>query len=671
MSAPNPSASQFFPTSATGIELFDEFFESGKEESVSPFLKANSRNWGVNLPLKGSFLAAFFLALSYLFSFTPYIALSHFFLLLTYFFAGIPALISSVEDILTLEINIDVLMTLAAFLSILIGSGREGGLLLVLFSFSGAMEGAVRMKAKGAISSLKQLSPSKVFLVRPDGSLAERSVKDVKVGMHIHVKAGQIVPLDGRVVEGNSSINLVHLTGESLPLRCLQGDSVAAGARNLEGALTLEVTQTSSDSTLARIIQLITQAQESKPKLQRWLDRISRSYAITIISLAAFFALSFPFLFSIPFVGHEGSIYRALAFLIAASPCALIIAIPIAYLSAISVCAKQGILLKGGVILDALAKCNTLAMDKTGTLTTGELSCLGMESFGIDPALDVLSLAYAMERSAVHPIAKALVTEAEKKGKIPAGITDFRVIPGYGLEALYQGEKVQIGQPDWVFPSLLESHIPLLKEKIKTFQESGELLTLLSLKGGAVLFRFKDTLRPRIRDTIRALKHRLKFRVLMLTGDHYANAQTIAQEVEITEFYADLKPEDKLASISKLDNLVMVGDGINDAPALARATVGISMGKMGSATAVDASDIIFLQDNIELLEWLIRKSHQVVKIVKQNLTVAAAAILIATLPALLGWIPLWLAVVLHEGGTVLVGLNALRLLQRGNRVSQP
>ena len=643
-----------FPSTTGSIELFSEFFESGLEESISPFLTPDSRKWGKHIELKSSLASAFFLLCAFLLSFfSKQISLSNLFLLLTYFFAGIPALISSIEDICDLEINIDILMTLAAFSSVLIGSGKEGALLLVLFSFSGAMEMAVHTKAKGAISSLKKLAPQKAHIIQSDGTLISRSIRDIKPGTHIHVKAGELIPLDGTVVEGISSVNLAHLTGESIPITRDVGDEVPAGGRNLEGALTLAVTHTSSDSTLARIIQLISQAQEAKPKLQRWLDKVSSGYAMTIISLAFIFAIALPCFFSIPYIGREGSIYRALAFLIAASPCALIIAIPIAYLSAVSCCAKKGILLKGGIALDALAKCKTLALDKTGTLTTGELTCLEMITNQDHDTF--LSVAYALERSCVHPIAHAITTFSKKKGVPPAQITAFRSIPGYGLEGKFEGKQVRIGNGQWLLPH---------NKQVEEMQEKGEIVTVLMIDQQYALFRFKDKLREHIVPVLNNLNKRWGMRLVMLTGDHEMSARLTAKETGLTEYYANLRPEDKLKFISQEDNLAMVGDGINDAPALARATVGISMGQVGSTTAIDASDIVLLQDNIELLEWLLKKSHQVVRIVKQNVIIAAGAIFFATMPALMGWIPLWLAVVLHEGGTVLVSLNALRLLRK-------
>lgn len=652
--------------------VFEEFFELGLAETVSPFITTESRYWGANLTIKASLIAALLLVISFALSFFPqFVPLSHLLLVCVYFLAGIPSLIESIEDLAVLEINIDILMTLAAFSSILIGSGMEGGLLLVLFSLSGAMEDAVTTKAKSAINSLSKLSPTKACVVEEDGTLIERAIKEIPIGTKILVKSTQVVPLDGTVIEGISSVNLVHLTGENFPITKKIGDSVPAGARNLEGVLTLSVLRTSSESTLAKIIELVTQAQEARPALQRWFDKMSKTYATTIILLATLFALVLPLIFQMPFFGVEGSVYRALAFLIAASPCALIIAIPIAYLSAVSICAKKGILLKGGIVLDALAHCKAVAFDKTGTLTTGDLTCIGIEDLtkkGTDS--EILAIAYAMEKNTVHPIAKAIIDYAKSK-KVPLiPIQEFKSIAGYGLEATALttsgNKKVYIGRPEYIQTKLDPKLLSLLEEKTNSFREKGELLSVLSMEKELFLFRFRDTPRPKIKETIEAIQRR-NWRVIMLTGDHEESAKRIATELGIKDYYADLTPEDKLRHVSKIaqvNGLAMIGDGVNDAPALARATVGICMGKIGSTAAVDAADVVLLHDNIELLDWLIKKATKTQTIVKQNLFVAAAAILVASIPALGGMVPLWLAVVMHEGGTVLVGLNALRLLRK-------
>lgn len=620
--------------------LFDEFFSSGLEESISPFLTPSSRRWGKNLHLKSALIAATLLAISFALSFVspPF---SHLLLLCVYFLVGIPALIASINDLKNLEINIDVLMTLAAFLALAIDSSLEGALLLVLFELSHGMEDSVSTKAKSALHSLNQIAPKFAHVIDASGVQYEKSVREIQVGEKVLVKHGEIVPLDGQVIEGISSLNLVHLTGESLPISKKVGDTVPAGARNLEAALVIQVTRTSSDSTLAKIIQLITEAQSAKPKLQRWLDQFGQHYATTIISLTFLFGIFLPFLTQMSYFGHEGSIYRALAFLIAASPCALIIATPTAYLSAISVSAKKGILLKGGITLDALASCSMIAFDKTGTLTTGELECLAE-----NVPEKALSVAFGLERQVTHPIAVSICKLATKKGVQPAAITDFKVIPGMGVEGIAHGKRVAIGKPDWIGVSA---------------KKEGVLAALL-FEEKTFLFQFVDQMRPHIHAMIQTLP----LTPVMLTGDHSQSAHKVANALGIGEFYANLTPEDKLdkvAQLSETRGLAMVGDGINDAPALARATVGISMGRIGSAVAVDASDVVLLNDDLHLLSWLFKKSKKTQRIVKQNLTLALGVIVFATTPALLGLVPLWLAVILHEGGTVLVGLNSLRLFR--------
>jgi ATPase, P-type (transporting), HAD superfamily, subfamily IC/ATPase, P-type (transporting), HAD superfamily, subfamily IC/heavy metal translocating P-type ATPase len=646
--------------------LFDEFFASGLEESVSPFLTASSRPWGKNLGLRGAGCAAFFLAAAFSFSFIN-LPLSYIFLSGVYFLSGAPALIATFNDLKNLEINIDVLMTLAAFLAVAIGSGLEGALLLVLFELSHGMEAAVSKKARSAIHNLNHLAPKFAHIQAEDGTLYKKSVREISVGMHLFVKNGEIVPLDGHVIEGASSVNLVHLTGESMPIAKKVGDSIAAGARNLESALVIEVTRVSADSTLTKIIQLITQAQEAKPKLQRWLDRFGKRYATSIICLTLIFALGLPLLFSMPYLGKEGGVYRALAFLIAASPCALIIATPTAYLSAISACARKGILLKGGITLDALASCRTIAFDKTGTLTTGDLTISSIDPLSKTsfPSILALSIAASLERHVVHPIATAICRFAEEKKAPLIPLEQIKAIPGSGIEAIALLDK----GPTPVFIGLPQA-LGVNPEETK----EGQVLAILAIgsepEKGLFLFRFADQIRPDMLNILRSIQQTRDLKTVMLTGDNAHNAHAVGKLLGLDEIYADLRPQDKLDQIVKLSEkggLAMVGDGINDAPALARATVGISMGRIGSATAVDASDVVLLNDDLHALGWLFDKSHQTLRIVKQNLTLALSVIATATIAALLGWIPLWIAVVLHEGGTVVVGLNSLRLLSNASK----
>ncbi len=646
-----------------------DFFEMGLEESASPFLTPLARRISHNFPLKTSILASILLVISYLLSLHhAYGALSTILLASVYIIVGVPALINAIEDmVLKYDCNIDVLMTLAAFGAIFIGSGFEGALLLVLFALSGAIEDAVSLKAKNALIQLHRIVPLKAYIVE-ENELRERAIQDVPLGAEVLVRAGEVVPLDGIIVEGASMVSLVHLTGESLPIRKIMGDTVPSGARVIDGSLTVKVTHLSQDSTVSRIVQLITQAQSAKPVLERWFDKFSRRYAITIISLFFLFTVSFPFLFGIPLLGHEGSIYRSLAFLITASPCALILAVPIAYLSSLGACARKGIVLKGGVVLDALEGCSVVAFDKTGTLTLGELTLDDItgpfESLELNKD-QVLSISASLERNAVHPIAKAIVKSCQDKNLAFQPVVEVNVIPGYGVEGIIGSNRAFIGDVARVAEKMPHNDAQELLKRSKAIQKEGNIIACLSINNAAFLLVFSDRARPGIKRMLEALKHSGR-KLVMLTGDHHESALNISKQVGLENFEADLKPEDKLARISELSKtqgLAMVGDGINDAPALARATVGICMGQVGSATARAAADVILLHDNIELLDWLFEKAKKTRRIVKQNLFIAIVAIVCGSIPAIFGFLPLWLAVIVHEGGTVLVGLNAIRLLK--------
>lgn len=651
--------------------LFREFFALGKDESSSPFLSGSARKLSRNLPMKVSVAAALLLVTGYLcFAYLGQVELGYVFLAATFLLVGVPSLINSLEDVIEQkDVNIDVLMTLAAFSSIAIGSGFEGALLLVLFSLSGAIEESVAFKAKSALLSIHSLVPLKAYVLQ-DGKMLERSVQDVSIGTVILVRAGEIVPLDGVVIEGTSDTSFAHLTGESIPIRKTVGDDIASGARLIDSSLTIQVTSKSSDSTVSKIVTLITKAQSAKPKLERAFERFSRVYAISIISFSAFVALIFPYLLDISYLGNEGSVYRALAFLITSSPCALILAVPIAYLSALGVCAKKGIVLKGGVVLDALNVCSMVAFDKTGTLTLGELvldEIVDISNMNRSHE-DILCVAQSLERNAVHPVAKALVRTAQEKNTRFIAARQIQVIAGYGVEA----EVCLVDKYEYAFIGDVGRAAEGLDSKERLVQEAnalraqGKIVAALRIGRDVVLLSFSDHPRPKIAKTLDALKEK-GFSLLMLTGDSHQNAELIAKQVGIDRVEAGLKSEDKLAiieSLSEKNGLVMCGDGINDAPALARATVGIAMGSVSSATARAAADIILLHDTIEHLDWLFDKASQTKKIVRQNLVIALAAIVCGSIPALYGVLPLWLAVIVHEGGTVLVGCNAMRLLRK-------
>jgi len=654
-----------FPAIRGNVEIFDEFFSSNMDETISPFLTPSSRRWGKHLPLKATLIAAFFLILSFILSNPSLVAIC---LLFSYFFAGTHALIAAIDDLLNLEINIDILMTLSAFLSFLIGSGKEGALLLVLFALSGAIDERVRKKANHNLRALKALAPTKAYVLQKDQSLALYSVRAIKPGDQIYIRAGDIIPLDGEVVSGASSINLVHLTGENQPQSVDAGSEVFSGSTNIDGPLVVKVSHTSSDSTIARIIQMVAAAREMKPRMARFIDTFSSRYAKGVILFAFLFALAAPLVFQMDYLGPEGSFYRAIAVLIAASPCALVIAIPISYLSSIGACAKQGILLKGGSVLDALLKCRIFAFDKTGTLTEGNLRLTQVDAFGQTyDETQIFALASALERGAHHPIAEAICRAATDKKIAPLPLEEHKMVAGYGMQAQFEDKRLSIGNRAWILPKLTRPPANEILQKLDEVEKNGEVHTLFLFEDRLYLFTFEDIVREGIQKTLTTLKDRYGLELVMLTGDHEASAQRIAQQVGLTRYFSNLRPADKLDHITELakkENLVMVGDGINDAPALARATVGISMGKEGAQSAIDASDVVLLQDRVDQLGWLLEKAHRTGHIVRQNIGLSLLAITFASTAALAGFIPLWLAVILHEGSTVIVALNALRLLKR-------
>lgn len=645
-------------------ELLSDFFESGMAEENSPLLSQKNRRLSQNLTLKSAYISLALYLGSLLSHWIGYQALSSLLLILTFFLAGTPALIKSFEDILDRTVNIDILMTSAAFGSIFIGGALEGALLLVLFAISESLGAMVSGKAKSTLASLKHLAPTVAWVVQQDGSLQKVLVQNVKVGEIIRVKSGEVVPLDGKIIQGASSINLMHLTGEKIPKSCGIGDTIPAGAHNLEGSFDLQVLRIGAESTIAHIINLVVQAQSSKPKLQQRLDRYSSTYALTIFAISACIAIGGSLFTTLPFLGPDGAFYRALAFLIAASPCALIIAIPIAYLSAINACAKHGVLLKGGVVLDRLVSCNSVVMDKTGTLTTGDLTCSGCEDFGPESPL-FYSCVLAMEQSSSHPIAQAIVNYLTEKQVQSLPATQCTTIPGEGVSGEFNGEQAFVGRVSTALRYVPEEYREQLRERAQQAQERGDTCSIACLGKRVSLFYFRDVPRHDAADIVSYLKKN-GYPVCMLTGDHRISAENTARLLGIDEVFYDLTPDNKLSKIQELAKsrqIMMIGDGINDAPALAQATVGIAMGEAGSATAIEAADVVLLNQGLSSLPWLIDKAKKTRRIVSQNLALALAIILFISGPASMGVIPLWLAVILHEGSTVIVGLNALRLLK--------
>lgn len=651
---------------------FREFFSSEADETISPFLTSRSRRWAKNLPLRVSLFAALLLAVAFVSSFFQNLhSFSLMLQVLVYFLVGTPALIEAVKEIIDFKINIDVLMVLAAFLSIFIHSSLEGGLLLVLFSISSAMESYVVTKAKSTLNHLSDMAPQSARVLSNNGKIFEKSVKDINVDECIFVRAGEIIPLDGIIMEGSSMLNVSHITGEHVPITVKEGGDVVSGALNLDGSLKIKVTKTGAQSTISRIIELICDAQESRPKLQSWFDKFSQRYSIFVILSSLFFALCMPlFIKNLSYFTVEGSIYRALAYLIAASPCALIIAVPIAYISAINAAAKQGIIIKGGITLDTLCKVKAIAFDKTGTLTSGELECLSIKDVDGSEIQDnhkVLSIAKALEQHAIHPVAKALINYADFREIEACSVKDCKAVPGHGIEgkAIYEGKTLNVAIGNLVY--ILSKAPDNKKSFLEKYENTeGHLVTAMIIDQEVVIFQFVDHLRPSVHQILKDLKEKLNLKIYILSGDNDLSVERIAKNLMVDKYYGHLKPEDKLRLVEKysLDGgLAMVGDGVNDTPALARASIGISMGHFGSHMATEVSEVVLIKDDLSLIQKLIVKAKDTLRIVKQNVFLASLIIVGISIPALFGLIPLWLAVICHEGGTVVVGLNSLRLLK--------
>jgi Zn2+/Cd2+-exporting ATPase len=652
--------------------LFENFFESNLEDQHNPFITQSSRSIGKNLKLKASLTAAFLWVVAFVLSYSPEnYPLTNTILILVYFLAGMPSLIKTIELLSKLKVNISALMTLSAFLSFLIDSKLEGGLLLVLFSTSGSLEQAVLDKAKGALQKLNKISPSRALVLNAQGIPFEKSIKDIPVGSQILVQSGEIIPLDGIVEEGTSSVSLAQITGESEPVKKKPKDAVISGSKNYNGYLLIRTTKAYSNSTITKLIDLITQAQERRPKLQKTFNKYSERYAQSVIFLSFFFSLALP-LFGLSFSGHDGSLYRSIAFLIGASPCALILALPISYLTSISTCSRNGILLKGGASLERLSECDTFVFDKTGTLTEGSL-CLDKSEiiYGSISQDEALTLTASIERGTTHPIATALVKEAKKRQLTLKKVNDFENLVGKGVKgSLILADEtldVFVGNVQRTIERVEQNYQETLQKKLEQAKEEGYTLVAFHSSKHLALFWLKDRLRPEAEGLLDLLKKRHGMQTLMLTGDHKKSAQKIASQLNFDSFFADLSPEKKLEiveNLSKKQKIAMIGDGINDAPALAMSNCAISLGKIGSQSAIDASHIVLIHEDLNSLDWLLTFSKKTSKVIKQNLFLAASAIIVTSFSALLGIVPLWLAVICHEGSTLLVGLNGLRLLKK-------
>ncbi|USG63400.1 cadmium-translocating P-type ATPase [Brevibacillus ruminantium] len=568
------------------------------------------------------------------------------------------------EGFLTLtkekDLDVNLLMIVAAIGAASIGYWAEGAVLIFIFSLSGALEAFTMERSSRDISALMELKPEKAILYR-DGKERLVTIEELQLGDLILVKPGERIPADGVVKDGYSSVNQASITGESVPVDKVLGDDVYAGTLNGQGALFIEVTKTSESTLFSKIIRLVQEAQSEMPKSQRYMERFQRIYARVII--AATLVLILVPHYALGWTWDE-ALYKAMVFLVVASPCALVASIMPAMLSAISNCARKGLLFKGGAHLEKLAEVKVVAFDKTGTLTYGRPEVTDMIAYQDLDESKLLFVAATVEKLSTHPIAKAIVQKAGEESLSLGYPADFQSYAGWGVEGTIHGEVWRVGKPGT--GENFGGHEQARNDLERLKREGKTVVSIHNEKGIAGIIALQDSVRPEVKQMITHLK-KLGIQVAMLTGDQQATADAIAKEAGIDLVYAELLPEDKVKIVKKLrtdiGSVAMVGDGINDAPALATASVGIAMGAAGSDAALETSDLVLMNDDLKRIEDGIVLGRRMKKIIVQNMVFAALVIAVLMISNFAAGIPLPLGVVGHEGSTILVILNGLRLLR--------
>ncbi|MDA8260020.1 MAG: heavy metal translocating P-type ATPase [Betaproteobacteria bacterium] len=567
------------------------------------------------------------------------------------------------QSVKSRSFDIDTLMIVAAAGAAALGAWAEGALLLFLFSLGHALEHMAMDRARKAIEALADLAP-KTAIVQRDGAEIEVRVEALQRGDRALVKPGQRIPADGVVASGSSAVDQAPITGESMPVDKAPGDKVFAGTVNGEGVLMVEVTKLSQESTLSRMVTMVAEAQTQKSPTQRFTDRFERIFVPAVLVGTALL-IALPPLFGFPFAE---SFYRAMAVLVAASPCALAIATPSAVLSGIARAARGGVLIKGGAHLENLGVLTAIAFDKTGTLTIGKPEVTDVVAVGgSEDAL--LKIAAAVESRSAHPLAQAVVTEAKRRGLSWGEASEVEAVNGKGLRAKFDGQKVSIGNVKLFEGEAIPETILQQAERLGS---EGKSLMLVQADGQFLgVVALADTPRAGAKQVLERL-HRTGIRkTIMLTGDNARVGRAIADAVGLDEVQAGLLPEDKVKAMEALGQrygqVAMVGDGVNDAPAMAHATVGIAMGGAGTDVALETADVALMADDLSKLPFAVALSRASRRIIRQNLYVSLGVVALLIPATLFGWAGIGLAVLIHEGSTVVVVINALRLLAYEDR----
>ena len=567
-------------------------------------------------------------------------------------------------DLFKLNFSMEVLMTIAIIGAAIIGQWAEGSIVVILFAISEALETFSMDKARQSIRSLMDIAPKEALVIR-DGVEESIHVNDIQINDIMLIKPGQKIAMDGVIVKGRSSVNQAAITGESVPIEKKIADEVFAGTLNEEGVLEVQVTKLVTDSTIAKIIHLVEEAQEERAPAQAFVDTFAKYYTPAIM-LIALLVVVIPPLF---LKGDWNTwLYQGLSLLVVGCPCSLVISTPVSIVSAISNAAKNGVLIKGGIYLEEVGGLEAIAFDKTGTLTKGEPVVTDYVSVDSSKEADYFMKIAALEAYSQHPLATAIMKELNHRELSidHLKIADFASITGKGVQGEIDGTTYLIGSSKLFEPILMKEGT--LKKTYEQFQKEGKTAMIFGTQTKILaIIAVADQLRKTSQSVIKELHEAGIKHTIMLTGDNQHTAQAIGQEVGVTDIKGDLMPQDKLDYIKTLKEeyakVAMIGDGVNDAPALAAASVGIAMGGAGTDTALETADIALMGDDLEKLPFLIRLSRKTLSIIKQNIMISLALKLLALLLIIPGWLTLWLAIVADMGATLFVTLNGLRLMK--------
>ncbi|MAC56166.1 MAG: cadmium-transporting ATPase [Gimesia sp.] len=625
------------------------------------------RHWGLLLAMcSGIFLGTGFIGEAWL-SLPRTAAVMLY--VLAYLTGGYDAARHGIHAALKLRFDIDVLMVVAAIGAAVLGDWPEGALLLFLFSLGHALEHYAMDRARRAIASLGQVTP-KMARRRRDGSETEVPVEELERGDLVVVRTGERIPVDGRVIDGNSAVDESPITGESIPVEKTAGNDVFAGSLNGDGSLEVEVSRLARDTTLARVVQMVEEAQTQKSPTQRFTEKFE-SIFVPVILVGVVIVIIIPPIWG--WLTWSDSFLRSMTILVAASPCALAIATPAAILAGIAQAARNGVLIKGGVHLEMLGRLKAMAFDKTGTITRGEPEITDIVPYSITSQDELLRTVAAVESRSSHPLARAVVRSASDAGLDLPEANNVNSIVGQGVEAILNGKRVQIGNLD-LFAHADGSSLPQdIVNQVKQLQEEGKTTMVVTQNDRPLgVIALADRPREQAKRTLDQLGDMGLNQLIMLTGDNERVATAISREVGLTEYRASLLPDEKVAAVKdylvRFGYVAMLGDGVNDAPALTASSVGIAMGTGGSDVALETADVALMADDLSKLPFAVGLGRQTRAIIRQNLVVSLGVIALLIPAALLGVAGIGVAIIFHEGSTLLVVANALRLLAYQPRI---